>query len=115
MNNNSDEQISTASSKAGLKQMFFILWTMGENFPAKKTFTSTELSRHESYLRQAFREGKLLMAALFENGSGIITLVEAENEIEVQKFVRTNPDVVDKKLSARIKACKPVYWKNYQT
>jgi hypothetical protein len=97
----------------GLKHLYFILWTMGENFPTQKSFSDADLRRHESYIRQAYADGRLLMAALFENGSGFITLVEADTDNEIQKFVRNNPEVVDKKIQARIKACRPVYWKNY--
>ncbi len=96
----------------GLKQLYFILWTMGENFPPHQSFTNTDLKRHESYIRQAFCDGRLLMAALFENGSGFITLVEAESENDAYKFVRNNPEVVDKKIQARIKPCKPVHWRS---
>ena len=97
----------------GLKQLYFILWTMGENFPSNETFTNADLRRHENYIRQAYADGRLLMAALFENGNGFITLIEAECDNEIQKFVRNNPEVVDKKIQARIKSCRPVYWKNF--
>src|SRR4051812_37982511 len=86
----------------GLKQLYFILWTMGENFPNHKSFSNADLQRHETYIRQAYSDGRLLMAALFENGSGFITLIEAETEYEIHKFVRNNPEVVDKKIQARI-------------
>ncbi len=98
---------------SGLKQLYFILWTMGENFPARESFTNADLRRHENYMRQAYADGRLLMAALFENGNGFITLIEAESDTEIQKFVRNNPEVVDKKIQARIKPCRPVYWKNF--
>lgn len=98
---------------SGLKQLYFILWTMGENFPPNKTFTTADLRKHESYIRQAYTDGVLLMAALFENGNGFITLVEAENETEIHRFVRNNPEIVDKKLQARVKPCKPIYWKDF--
>ena len=97
----------------GLKQLYFILWTMGENFPSHKSFSNANLPRHENYIRQAYADGKLLMAALFESGNGFITLIEAETDYEVQKFVRNNPDVLDKTIQARIKPCRPVYWKNF--
>jgi hypothetical protein len=97
----------------GLKQLYFILWTMGENFPLNKTFTNADLRRHETYIRQAYSDGKLLMAALFENGNGFITLVEAENEHEIHRFVRNNPEIADKKLQARVKPCKPIFWKDF--
>jgi uncharacterized protein YciI len=96
----------------GLKHLYFVLWTMGENFPSHKSFTNADLQRHETYLRQAYTDGRLLMAALFQNGSGFITLVEAETEYEIHKFVRNNPDVAEKKIQARIKPCMPVFWKN---
>jgi hypothetical protein len=98
----------------GLKQLYFILWTMGENFPPHKSFTNIDLKRHEHYIQKAFTEGRLLMAALFENGSGFITLVEADSEYEIYKFVRNNPEVVDKNIQARIKPCKPVFWRNFE-
>jgi len=97
----------------GLKQLYFILWTMGENFPPHKSFCNIELKRHENYMQKAFCEGRLLMAASFENGSGFITLVEAESEYEIYKFVRSNPEVVDKNIQARVKPCKPVFWKSF--
>ena len=97
----------------GLKQLYFVLWTMGENFPSHKSFTNADLQRHENYIRQAYTDGRLVMAAMFENGSGFITLIEAETEYEIHKFVRNNPEVVDKKIQARIKPCQPLYWKNY--
>jgi uncharacterized protein YciI len=97
----------------GLKHLYFVLWTMGENFPDHKSFTNADLQRHENYIRQAYSDGRLIMAALFENGSGFITIIEAVSESEVQRFVRNNPEVVDKKIQARIKPCRPVYWKNY--
>ena len=99
--------------RSGLKHLYFILWTMGENFPPLKTFTTVDLSRHENYLRQAYSDGRLIMAALFENGTGIINLLEAESETEIQKFVRNNPEVIEKKMQARIKMCKPLFWKNF--
>jgi len=114
--------MSTPTTNAGfpesehsqsLKHLYFILWTMGENFPAHQSFTTADLRKHEQYLSQAYKEGRLLMAALFENGSGFITIIEAETEYEIHKFVRSNPDVVDKLIQARIKPCKPVFWKNY--
>ena len=83
-----------------LKQLYFILWTMGENFPSRKSFSNADLQRHEHYMRQAYHDGRLLMAALFE--------------YEIHKFVRNNPDVADKRIQARIKPCKPVYWKNFE-
>jgi len=98
----------------GMKQLYFILWTLGEKFPPQKTLASHELPRHESYLKQAFWDGRLLVAALFENGSGVISLMEAENENEIQRFVRSNPEVIDKRIQARIKPCKPVFWKNIE-
>jgi len=102
-----------SENSQGLKQLYFILWTMGENFPSHQSFTNADLRKHEQYISQAYKEGRLLMAALFENGSGFITLVEAETEYEIHKFVRSNPEVADKKIQARIKPCKPVFWKNY--
>lgn len=96
-----------------LKRLYFVLWTMGELFPAQRTFQSVDLSRHEHYLRKAFREGSLVMAAAFENGSGIVSLMEAESEQEVQQFVRKCPDVLDRVLQARVKPCRPLYWKDY--
>ena len=101
-------------SSHGLKRLYFVLWTMGENFPSHKTFTNAELQRHETYIRQAYSDGRLIMAALFENGSGFITLIEAESEYEIHKFVRNNPEVVDKKIQARIKPCLPLYWKYFE-
>jgi hypothetical protein len=101
-------------NRGGLKHLYFILWTMGENFPSHKSFTNADLQRHESYIRQAYSDGKLLMAALFENGSGFITLIEAETDYEIHKFVRNNPEVIDKKIQARIKPCRPLYWKYYE-
>ncbi|TAH41315.1 MAG: hypothetical protein EYC69_08495 [Bacteroidetes bacterium] len=98
----------------GMKQLYFILWTIGEKFPAQKTLSNHELPRHENYLKQAYRDGRLLVAALFENGSGVITLMEAETEYEIHKFVRNNPEVMDKKIQARIKPCRPVHWKNIE-
>ena len=86
---------------------------MGENFPSHKTFTTVDLRRHENYMRQAYTDGRLIMAALFENGSGIINLLEAESETEIQKFVRNNPEVIEKKMQARIKMCRPLFWKNF--
>lgn len=97
---------------SGLKKLYFILWTMGENFPRHKSFTDTELLRHENYIQKEFSEGRLLVAALFVNGSGFITLVEADSEYDIHKFVRCNPEVIDKKIQARIKPCKPMYWRN---
>jgi len=105
--------IDTQEEQTGIKQLYFILWTMGEKFPSHKSFTNADLQRHESYIRQAYTDGRLIMAALFENGSGFITLVEAETEYEIHKFVRNNPEVADKKIQARIKPCRPVYWKNF--
>lgn len=102
-----------AAEASGLRQLYFILWTMGEFFPAQKSFTNADLKRHESYMTQAYREGKLIMAALFENGTGFITLIEAESDYEIQKFVRNNPEVADKRIQARVKPCKPVFWKNF--
>lgn len=98
----------------GLKQLYFVLWTMGENFPSHKSFSNADLQKHETYIKQAYTDGRLLMAALFENGSGFITLVEAETEYEIHKFVRSNPEVAEKRIQARIKPCRPVYWKNYE-
>ncbi len=98
----------------GMKQLYFILWTIGEKFPAHKSFVNLDLPRHESYLKQAYRDGRLLVAALFDNGSGVITLMEAETEYEIQKFVRNNPEVIDKRIQARIKPCRPVHWKNIE-
>lgn len=86
---------------------------MGENFPANKSFTNVDLRRHENYMRQAYSDGRLIMAALFANGTGIITLVESESEHEVRKFVNNNPDIVDKRIQARIKMCTPIFWKNF--
>ena len=88
----------------GLKQLYFILWTMGENFLHTKSFTNADLQRHENYIRQAYKDGRLLMAALFENGSGFITLVEAETEYEIHKFVRSNPEVAEKEFRQGSKA-----------
>ena len=105
---------SDKAEVTGLKQLYFILWTMGENFPPHKSFTSIDLKRHEAYIQKAFSEGRLLMAALFENGSGFITLVEAESEYEIYKFVRNNPEVVEKNMQARVKPCKPIYWRNFE-
>ncbi len=34
----------------GMKQLYFILWTIGEKFPAHKSFVNLDLPRHESYL-----------------------------------------------------------------
>ena len=110
---NADDYKESAGSMPSLKQLYFILWTMGENFPAHRSFTGEDFEKHESYMRKAYSEGKLLMAALFENGSGFITLIEAETDYEVHKFVKNNPDVVAKRLQARIKNCKPLFWKNY--
>ncbi len=111
------EQLEKTSTnfgaKSGLKHLYFILWTMGENFPSHKTFTTVDLRRHENYMRQAYTDGRLIMAALFENGSGIINLLEAESEIDIQKFVRNNPEVIEKKMQARIKMCRPIFWKNF--
>jgi hypothetical protein len=104
---------TVTQTPSSLKHLFFILWTMGENFPAHKSFTDEDFQRHENYMRKAYTDGKLVMAALFENGSGFITLVEAETEYEIQKFVRNNPDIVSKRLQARIKPCKPLFWKNF--
>ena len=101
------------SLRSGLKHLYFILWTMGENFPSHKTFTTVDLRRHENYMRQAYTDGRLIMAALFENGSGIINLLEAESETEIQKFVRNNPEIIEKKMQARIKMCRPIFWKNF--
>ncbi len=98
----------------GLKNLYFILWTMGENFPSQKSFSTADLHRHENYIRQAYTDGRLLMAALFNNGSGFITLIESETESEIHRFVRNNPEVADKKIQARIKPCRPVFWKNIQ-
>ena len=108
-----DKIDSAPVTRNGLKQLYFVLWTMGENFPAHKSFSTVDLRRHENYMRQAYTDGRLIMAALFENGSGIINLVEAESETEIQKFVRNNPEVIDKKMQARIKMCKPIFWKNF--
>ncbi len=87
---------------------------MGENFPSQKSFSTADLHRHENYIRQAYTDGRLLMAALFNNGSGFITLIESETESEIHRFVRNNPEVADKKIQARIKPCRPVFWKNIQ-
>ncbi len=114
MHANSTSLVTDGHPVSGLKQLYFILWTMGENFPPNKSFTNTDLNRHETYIQKAFSEGRLLMAALFENGSGFITLVEAEGEYDIYKFVRNNPEVMDKNIQARIKPCKPVYWKNFE-
>jgi len=107
-----DLQVDNVEIK-GMKQLYFILWTIGEKFPPQKTLSTHELPRHENYLKQAYRDGRLLMAALFENGSGVITLMEAETEHEIHKFVRNNPEVMDKRIQARIKPCKPVHWKSF--
>ena len=64
-------------------------------------------------MRQAYTEGRLIMAALFENGSGINNLLEAETETEIQKFVRNNPEVIEKKMQARIKMCRPLFRKKF--
>jgi hypothetical protein len=108
-----DKNDPAQAMRSGLKHLYFILWTMGENFPIHKTFTTVDLRRHENYMRQAYTDGRLIMAALFENGSGIINLLEAESESEIQKFVRNNPEVIEKKMQARIKMCKPIFWKNF--
>lgn len=100
---------------ASLKRLYFVLWTMGESFPAQRTFQSVDLSRHELYLQKAFREGTLVMAASFENGSGIVSLMEAESEQDIQQFVRKCPDVLDRVLQARVKPCRPLFWKDYST
>lgn len=98
-----------------LKRLYFVLWTMGESFPVQRTFQSVDLSRHELYLQKAFREGSLVMAASFENGSGIVSLMEAESEQDIQQFVRKCPDVLDRVLQARVKPCRPLFWKDYST
>jgi uncharacterized protein YciI len=103
------ESVQTPS----LRRLYFVLWTMGELFPAQRSFRSIDLSRHERYLQKAFREGSLVVAAAFENGSGVISLMEAESEMEVQQFVRNCPDVLDRILQARIKPCTPLFWKVY--
>lgn len=96
-----------------LKQIYFILWTTGENFPSNKSFSTIDLHRHEDYMRNAFKEGLLIMNAFFVNGNGIISLVESESENGVRRFVNKNPEVMDKRIQATIKMCTPVYWKNF--
>lgn len=100
-------------AKKSLRQLYFILFTLGEKFPAHKSFVTFELEKHENYIRQAFYEGKVLAAALFENGGGFITLMEADTDYEINKFIRNHPDVQEKRLQAKIKLCKPVFWKMY--
>ena len=62
-------------------------------------------------MRQAYTDGKLIMVALFENGSKIINLLEAETETKtkIQKIVRNNPEVIEKKMQARIKMSRPLF------
>lgn len=98
---------------SNLKQLYFILWTTAENFPSNKSFSTIDLHRHENYMRNAYKEGRLIMNALFVNGNGIISLVESESENEIRRFVNKNPEVIDKRIQATIKMCTPIYWKNF--
>ena len=62
-------------AKKSLRQLYFILFTLGEKFPAHKSFVTFELEKHENYIRQAFYEGKVLAAAQIMksiSSSGII-------------------------------------------
>ncbi|HNP48896.1 MAG TPA: hypothetical protein PKK99_13175 [Bacteroidia bacterium] len=96
-----------------LRQLYFILFTLGENFPAHKSFVSFDTSIHEKYIHQAYLAGKVLAAALFENGGGFILMMEAETDYEIHKFIREHPEVQAKRLQAKIKLCKPVFWKMF--
>lgn len=96
-----------------LRQLYFILFTLGENFPPHRSFASFDTSVHEKYIHQAYLEGRVLAAALFENGGGFILMMEAETDYEIHKFIREHPEVKAKRLQAKIKLCKPVFWKMF--
>ena len=89
------------------------MFILVEKFPDHKCFVTFEMENHDNYIRQAFYEGKVFADALFENGGSFITLMEADTDYEINKFIRNHPDVQEKRLQAKIKLCKPVFWKMY--
>lgn len=94
------------------KKLYLIHWTIGEKFPAQKSLNTFNLPRQEKHFEEAFYEGRLLFVASIENGSGVITLMETETEYEIYKFIQNNPEVLDKRMQAKIKPCKLLHWKN---
>ncbi|MEW6210320.1 MAG: ankyrin repeat domain-containing protein [Acidobacteriota bacterium] len=98
-----------------MKKLFLVFFSPGAAWIEGKNIFEQPLDDHVNFIHQLYREGKVMMAGPFRDGTGGLTIMTVESETEAKELIERDPDVIREILRPEIRAWFPIDWEAYES
>jgi len=93
-----------------MKQFFVVSFNPGPNWLEGKSVFEQPLDDHLIHLHSLYRQGHVLMGGPLSDGSGGLTIIQAQDEDEARRLIDSDPDVKAGILTPALQRWSPIDW-----